>query len=71
MAEHFSEPGRHEVVEDGVDGGAQIEADSRDDVNMLENLEVVLRQHVDVAPHQAVHVKGSPAQTEHDDQDTW
>lgn len=32
VTEHLSEPGRHEVVEDGVDGRAQVEEESRDDV---------------------------------------
>lgn len=35
MTEHFSEPSGHEVVEDGVDGRAQVEADSRDNVDLL------------------------------------
>lgn len=65
MTEHFSEPGGHEVVEDGVNGRAQIEADSRDDVDSLEDLVV------NVVPYQAVHVKGSPAKAEHDHQHTW
>lgn len=43
MTEHFSKPGGHEVVEDGVDGRAQVEEDSRDDVHVLEDLEVLLR----------------------------
>lgn len=42
VAKHFSEPGGHEVVEDGVDGGAQVEEDSRDDVDMLEDPAVLL-----------------------------
>lgn len=28
VTEHLSEPGGHEVVEDGVNGGAQVEKDS-------------------------------------------
>lgn len=42
VAKHFSEPGGHEVVEDGVDGGAQVEENSRDDVDMLEDPAVLL-----------------------------
>lgn len=71
MAEHFSKPGGHEVVENGVDGRAQVEADARDDMDVLEDLEVLLRGCVDVAPHQAVHVEGSPTETKHNHQHTW
>lgn len=71
MAEHFPEAGGHQVVEDGVDGGAQVEEDSGDDVDLLECPEVVLGGHVHAAPHQAVHVKRGPAEAEHHDQDTW
>lgn len=71
VTEHFSEPGGHEVVEDGVDGRAQVEEDSRDDVDMLKDLEVLLERWVDVAPHQAVHVEGSPTDAKHNHQHTW
>lgn len=71
MTEHFSEPGGHEVVEDGVDGRAQVEANSRDDMDLLEDLEVLLGGCVDVAPDQAVHVEGGPAEAEHNHQHTW
>lgn len=71
MSEHFSEPGGHQVVEDGVDGRAQVEADSRDDVDMLEHLEVLRGPGVDVAPHQAVHVERSPTKAEHNHQHTY
>lgn len=70
VTEHFSEPSGHEVVEDGVDGGAEVEADSGDDVDVLEDLEVLLVRGVNVAPHQALHVEGSPAKAEHDHQHT-
>lgn len=71
MTEHFSEPGGHEVVEDGVNGRAQVEADSRDDVDKPEGIAVQLGRFVKVVPHQAVHVKGSPTKAEHDHQHTW
>ena len=71
VTEHFPEPGGHEVVEDGVDGRAQVEEDTGDDVDVLEDLEVLLGRRVDVAPHQAVHVEGSPAEAEHNHQHTW
>lgn len=71
VTEHFSEPGGHEVVEDGVDGRAQVEADARDDVDVLEDLLVLLGRGVDVAPHQAVHVERSPAKAEDNHQHTW
>lgn len=51
MTEHFSEPGGHQVVEDWVDCRAQIEEDPGDDVDVLEDLQVLLRRIVDVAPH--------------------
>lgn len=70
MTEHFSEPGGHEVVEDGVNGRAQVEADSRDDVEVPVD-RVVLLERVSVVPHQAVQVKGSPTKAEHDHQHTW
>ena len=41
MTEHFSEPGGHEVVEDGVDGRAQVEADSGDNVDIPKDLGVL------------------------------
>lgn len=65
VAEHFPEPGGHEVVEDGVDGGAQVEAHPGDDVDVL------VEVGVHVPPQHAVHVKGSPAEAEHDHQHTW
>lgn len=68
VAEHFSEPGRHEVVQDGVDRRAEVEEDSRDDVNFLKDLLVLSRGLVDVAPCQAVHMEGSPAKTKDDHQ---
>lgn len=71
VTECFSEPGGHEVVEDGVDGRAQVEADSGEDVDMLEDLEVQLGPGPNVAPHQAVHVERSPAKTEHNHQHAW
>lgn len=71
VTEHFSEPGGHEVIEDGVDGGAQVEEDPRDDVDVLEDLVMLLERRVDVAPHQAVDMKGSPTQAEDDHQHTW
>lgn len=70
MAKHFSEPGGHEVVEDGVDGGAQVEENSRDDVDMLEDPAVLLVWYVDVAPHQAIDVEGSPTQAKDNHQHT-
>lgn len=42
MTEHLSEPGGHEVVEDGVNGRAQVETDARDYVDVFEDLEVQL-----------------------------
>lgn len=71
VTEHFPEPGGHEVVEDGVDGRAQVEEDSGHDVDGLEELEVLLGRGVDVAPHQAVYVEGSPAKAEYNHQHTW
>lgn len=71
MTEHFSELGGHEVVEDGVDGRAQVEADSRDNVDVLEDLEVLLGREVNVAPRQAVHVEGGPAKAKHNHQHAW
>lgn len=71
MTEHFSELGGHEVVKDGVDGRAQVEADSGDDVDVPEDLDVLLRRGVNVAPHQAVHMEGSPAKAKHNHQHTW
>lgn len=71
VAEPLSKPGRHQVVEDGVDGGAQVEADTRDDVDALEDHLVLSGGHVNVAIHQAVHMEGSPAEAEDNDQHTW
>lgn len=71
VTERFSEPGGHEVVEDGVDGRAQVEADSGEDVDVLEDLEVQLGPGVDVAPHQALHVERSPAKAKHNHQHAW
>lgn len=62
VEEHLSKPGGHDVVEDGVDGGAQVEADSRHHVDVLEDLEVLVGGGVHEAPHQAVDVEGSPAE---------
>lgn len=70
VTEHLSEPGGHEVVEDGVNGGAQVEEDPRDDVDVFEELVPLVGRGVDVAPHQAVHVKGSPAEAKHHHQYT-
>lgn len=70
VAEHFPEPSGHQVVEDGVDGGAQVEEDSRDDVDLLKDPEVLLGGDVHAAPHQAVHMKGGPAEAEDHDQNT-
>lgn len=69
--EHFSEPGGHEIVEDRVDGGAQVEENTGNNVDMLEDLEVLIGWGVDVAPHQALHVEGGPAEAEHNHQHTW
>lgn len=71
VTERFSEPGGHEVVEDGVDGRAQVKADSREDVDVLEDLEVQLGPGPNVAPHQAVHMERSPAKAEHNHQHAW
>lgn len=65
VSEHLPEAGGHDVVEDGVDGGAQVEAHAGDDV------EVAKRLVVHVSPHQAVHVEGRPAEAEHGHQHTW
>ena len=70
VTEHFSEPGGHEVVEDGVDGRAQVEEDPGDDVDELEDLEVLLGRGINVAPHQAVYMEGGPAKSEHNHQHT-
>lgn len=71
VAEPLPEPRRHQVVEDGVDGGAQVEAGAGDDVDALEDRLVPSGRRVDVAPHQAVHVEGSPAEAEDDHQHAW
>lgn len=71
VAEGLPEAGGHQVVEDGVDGGAQVEEDSGDEVDLLEDPEVVLGGHVHAAPHQAVQVKRGPAEAEDHDQDAW
>lgn len=71
VTEHFSEPGGHEVVEDWVDGRAQVEENTRDYVDVFEDLTVLIRRGVDVAPHQAVHMKGGPAEAKHDHQHAW
>lgn len=68
--EHLSEPGGHEVVEDGVDGRAEVETDSGDNVDVFKYFQMVHRPGVDVAPHQAVRVEGSPAEAEYDHQHT-
>lgn len=69
VGEPLPEAGGHQVVEDGVDGGADVEEDPGDDVDLLEDPEVVLGGHVHAAPHQAVHVERRPAEAEDRHQD--
>lgn len=71
VAEHFSKSGRHEVVQNGVNRWAEVKEDSGDDVDFLEDLLVLSRRFVNVAPHQAVHMEGSPAKTEDNHQHAW
>lgn len=61
LLEHFPKAGGHEVVQDGVDGRAEVEEDSGDDVDILEDLEDLIGPLGDEAPHEAVSVKRSPA----------
>lgn len=65
VSKHLPEARGHDVVEDGVDCGAQVETHPGDDV------EVAVRLVVHVPPHHAVHVERSPAEAEHSHQHTW
>lgn len=62
--EHFSKTGGHKVVQDGVDNRAEVEKHPRDDVDILEDLQVVISPVRDEAPHEAVGVKWGPADPE-------
>ena len=71
LPEHLAETRRHEVVEDGVDGRAEVKEHAGDEVHVLEGLQVVLAPVADEAPHQAVRVERRPADAEHHYQDDW
>lgn len=69
LLKHLPETGGHQVVEDGVNGRAQVEEDTRNDVDILvdlKDLSVVAGALVHEAPHQAIGVERSPADAEHD-----
>lgn len=65
VSKHLPEARRHNVVEDGVDRRAQVEAHPGHDV------EVAVRLVVHVPPHHTVHVERSPADAKHSHQHTW
>src|SRR4029434_1852446 len=67
--EHLTEAAGHEVVEDAVDGEAEVEEDAGDDVDVLEDVQLVAGPVVDETPHKAIGVEWSPADPKHHHQD--
>lgn len=69
LFKHLPKAGGHQVVQDGINGRAQVEEDPGNDVDVLvylKDLYVVAGSLVHEAPHQAIGVKWSPADAEHD-----
>lgn len=65
LPEHIPEAGGHEVVQDGVGRGTEVEEDAGDDVDILEHRQVVTGPVADKTPHQTVGVEGRPADPKH------
>lgn len=69
LFKHLPEAGGHEVVENRINGWAQIEEDPRDDMDVLvdlENLHVLTALLVHETPHESIGVERSPADAKHD-----
>lgn len=61
----FSETAGEQVVDDGVNGGAEVEEHTRDYVHIFENVMHVIRPTRDEAPQESVNVEWSPADGKH------
>ncbi len=70
LTEHFSEAWRHEVIQDGIDHGAQVEEDAGKKMHILKDMVFVCSPVVNVAPHDTIDVKRSPADSKHNHQCT-
>jgi len=69
LPEALAEPRRQQVVDDGVDSGAEVEEHAGQDVHALVDGVHVVRPLADGAPQQPLHVEGCPAHAEHANQD--
>lgn len=69
LFKHLSEAGGHEVVENWINGWAQVEEDPRDDMDILidlDNLHVFTVLLVHETPHESIGVEWSPTDAKHD-----
>lgn len=71
LPETLPEARGEQVVDDGVDGWAEVEEDARHDVDVLVNVVHQVGPLADGTPQEPLGVEGSPADSEHGHDDGW